>query len=183
MLAALLKPLSSLYGNQVKAWGTDRLKKQIALSKQRKALEILLADKKSRQPNKTISSKVGKGMGEEPSAVEKFLLRFRDHKDHPWDYASIGRKRRQRTISGGNNCCGGKKLKGGKLSGREVVDILAGPIGWALLGARKKKEKDIARLKKEYSGGRQIYFQPTSYTTPSIVDLALLTQYNGVVNR
>ena len=78
MLAALLKPLSSLYGEQVKKWGTDRIKDQIALSKKRKALEILLAEKKAGGPkvNKTISSKVGKGMGEEPSAVEKRFYCF-----------------------------------------------------------------------------------------------------------
>lgn len=43
--------------------------------------------------------------------------------------------------------------QGGKLEGRDVVDFLAGPIGWAFMGVRKSREKKIANLKKQLNGG------------------------------
>lgn len=39
--------------------------------------------------------------------------------------------------------------KGGKMEGRDWVDVLAGPWGWLALGMRKKREKEIERLEKE----------------------------------
>ena len=43
--------------------------------------------------------------------------------------------------------------QGGKLEGRDVVDFLAGPIGWAFMGVRKAREKKIDKLKKQLNGG------------------------------
>lgn len=43
--------------------------------------------------------------------------------------------------------------QGGKLEGRDVIDFLAGPIGWAFMGVRKSREKKIDKLKKELNGG------------------------------
>lgn len=42
-----------------------------------------------------------------------------------------------------------KKIKGGKFDPqRDIVDILAGPIGWTMMGLRKRREKEIEDLKK-----------------------------------
>ena len=43
--------------------------------------------------------------------------------------------------------------QGGKLEGRDVIDFLAGPIGWAFMGVRKSREKKIDKLKKQLNGG------------------------------
>lgn len=43
--------------------------------------------------------------------------------------------------------------QGGKLEGRDVIDFLAGPIGWTMMGIRKSREKKIDKLKKELNGG------------------------------
>lgn len=52
------------------------------------------------------------------------------------------------------------KLSGGKFDARrDIVDFLAGPAGWAVMGLRKKREREIANLQKELAslgGGSKI---------------------------
>lgn len=62
-------------------------------------------------------------------------------------------------------------VKGGKVTGRDVLDFFAGPIGWAFMGVRKKREKQIANLQKELAslqGKGTIAFAPEGYVTPQI---------------
>lgn len=48
-----------------------------------------------------------------------------------------------------------KRLRGGKFDAKkDVVDILAGPLGWIKMGIRKKREKEIAKLRGEQGSGR-----------------------------
>lgn len=79
-------------------------------------------------------------------------------------------------MEGKGQCCGGKmnreellnvinrvktkvnkalekrKYRGGKFTGKDAVDILAGPWGWLALGMRKKREREIKRLKEKLKG-------------------------------
>lgn len=45
-----------------------------------------------------------------------------------------------------------RKYRGGKFTGKDAVDILAGPWGWLALGMRKKREREIKRLKEKLKG-------------------------------
>lgn len=43
-----------------------------------------------------------------------------------------------------------RRLTGGKFDPkRDIVDFLAGPLGWAAMGVRKKRERKIAELQKQ----------------------------------
>ena len=43
-----------------------------------------------------------------------------------------------------------KKMRGGKFEpATDIVDFLAGPIGWIKMGIRKKRQREIDNLKKE----------------------------------
>lgn len=42
-----------------------------------------------------------------------------------------------------------RAASGGSRVGRDILDALAGPAGWIRMGIRRKKEKEIRKLKKE----------------------------------
>jgi len=46
-----------------------------------------------------------------------------------------------------------KKARGGKIKLEDVRDGLMGPIGWIRMGVRKKRQREIAKLKKELGQG------------------------------
>lgn len=72
-------------------------------------------------------------------------------------------------------------VKGGKVTGRDVLDFFAGPIGWAFMGVRKKREKQIANLQKELAslqGKGTIAFAPEGYVTPQIAQMMALDEFN-----
>lgn len=42
-----------------------------------------------------------------------------------------------------------RKLRGGKFELRDIRDFFAGPIGWAMMGVRKRREKEIEDLQRQ----------------------------------
>lgn len=46
-----------------------------------------------------------------------------------------------------------RNTRGGKFETKDIVDFFAGPIGWAAMGMRKKRERQIADLEKQLNGG------------------------------
>jgi len=39
--------------------------------------------------------------------------------------------------------------RGGKIESRDVLDFFAGPIGWTMMGLRKKRDREIAEMENE----------------------------------
>lgn len=84
---------------------------------------------------------------------------FSDRKTQKEQIADLERriKEKQQTTppepQGGKRICRRKRnrrLTGGKFDPRrDIVDFLAGPLGWAAMGVRKKRERKIAELQKQ----------------------------------
>lgn len=55
-----------------------------------------------------------------------------------------------------------KRLRGGKIEGKDVVDFFAGPLGWIKMGIRKKRQKEIDALRKARGYG---YDNDLAYVT------------------
>ena len=49
-----------------------------------------------------------------------------------------------------------QKIKGGKFESRDILDGLAGPWGWLMMGLRKRRDRKIENLKKEIENLRNI---------------------------
>lgn len=45
-----------------------------------------------------------------------------------------------------------KQISGGKFEPRDLLDFAAGPIGWTMMGLRKKRDREIEKLKREAAG-------------------------------
>lgn len=146
---SLLGILGKLYARTVGKWGKKRI---TDLKDQKKEIKALEAAVKAKNQN-------GAGF----DLFEKI-----DNLGRKESYA--GHRRGKVKAKGGCAACkryfaskekGGRQknppplstYQGGKLEGRDVVDFLAGPIGWAFMGVRKSREKKIANLKKQLNGG------------------------------
>lgn len=120
----LLDALGKLYTGLVKKWGSNRI---TDLRSQREEIARLEDELKKKQRSQHRS---GKAVGGCAACKRRF------------------RKKIPVAISSPDSI-----YSGGKLEGRDIVDFLAGPIGWAFMGVRKSREKKIDKLKKQLNGG------------------------------
>lgn len=97
------------------------------------------------------------------SSKNVFPESFLEDKMNMMNLGMTGRKAPRKTAA---------NVKGGKFVARDILDFIAGPIGWAFMGVRKKREKQIANLQKELAslqGKGTIAFAPEGYVTPQIM--------------
>ena len=170
---SLLGTAASLYGKLVTNWGINGIK---GLHDQRKQIEALeAAIKKKKQGGKSITIDVD---------ALKERLRKNAARAHKLGYLGSGKAPKRTSAHVKGKSVGGcaacrrhferinSNVKGGKVTGRDVLDFFAGPIGWAFMGVRKKREKQIDKLQKELAslqGKGTIAFAPEGYVTPQIM--------------
>lgn len=97
------------------------------------------------------------------SSKNVFPESFLEDKMNMMNLGMTGRKAPRKTAA---------NIKGGKFVPRDILDFIAGPIGWAFMGVRKKREKQIDKLQKELAslqGKGTIAFAPEGYVTPQIM--------------
>lgn len=145
---SLLGILGKLYARTVGRWGKKRITDLKDQKKEIKALEAAVKAKNQKQNQN--------GAGFDLFEIIDNLGRKESHGGHRQGKAKGGCAACKRYFASKEK--GGKNpplstYQGGKLEGRDVVDFLAGPIGWALMGVRKSREKKIANLKKQLNGG------------------------------
>ena len=76
------------------------------------------------------------------SFVKKWLNGWKnEHDEYKREKARLEAIKAQRTK--------GKGIRGGQFETQDLVDGLAGPLGWIKMGLRKKRRKEIAQMKKE----------------------------------
>lgn len=164
---SLLGVAGKLYGQLVKNWGLNGIKGLKAQKEEIKALEEAIKKKK----------KGGSNIGK---LLEKLHLKKPPKRTsaHVKGKAVGGCAACKRYFEQKN------QVKGGKVTGRDVLDFFAGPIGWAFMGVRKKREKQIDKLKKELNSlegnGKSddyILFSPESYITPQIRHMMALNEF------
>lgn len=143
---SLLGILGKLYARTVGKWGKKRITDLKDQKKEIKALEAAVKAKNQKQNQN--------GAGFDLFEIIDNLGRKESHGGH-----------RQGKVKAKGGCAACKRYfaskekggrstyRGGKLEGRDVVDFLAGPIGWAFMGVRKSREKKIDKLKKQLNGG------------------------------
>ena len=168
--------LGKLYGSLVMKWGKDGIKGLRDQRKEIKALEEAIKQKKQ--------MKGGSG-----DSLSVLLKRYRTSRNT----TSKGGHKKGKAVGG---CAACKRwtetqrrasrmiepefaiyspesvYKGGKITGRDVLDFFAGPIGWTMMGIRKSREKKIDKLKKELNGG--MIMDPESYMSPHLRTLLMM---------
>lgn len=119
----LLAILKKIYFSLIKKWGTDRWK-----MRQDQVDEIKRLEQKIKKMEGKGQCCGGKLTGEEARNILKRL------------------KSKVEKIKSERRC------RGGKFTGKDAVDIVMGPWGWLALGLRKKREREIQRLKEKLKG-------------------------------
>lgn len=122
----LLTILKSLYFNLIKKWGTDRWK-----MRQDQVDEIKRLEAKIKKMEGKGECYGGKLKIKNPEAVRALFDRLHT--------------KAKKAVEN-------RKYRGGKFTGKDALDIVMGPWGWLALGLRKKREREIKRLKEKLKG-------------------------------
>lgn len=186
---SLIGTAIGLYGKFLKDWGLGGIKGLKSQKDEIKALEEAIKKKKqggnrfsdyadyirkhyAKAPKKTSGHVKGKSVGGCAACRRRFEQINSSNNTFPKSfledkirYKDLGMIRKAPRKTAAN-------VKGGKFVPRDILDFVAGPIGWAFMGVRKKREKQIENLKKELAdlqGNGTIAFAPEGYVTPQIM--------------